>query len=842
MADKNKKLDRVIGVIIILIFVAFSFAGLSSFGQMERKIYDIGIKFAMVNGQNINKIVLIDIDDKSMGRLGPRPWSRGLIADMIELLNRNGAKLIGLNISFPEKAIDEGLKEIKDFREKYKAYPPAGKDMPLKDWVIDNLDRIEKRLDSDLRLAESIAQGKNVILPVSTVSSKDIKYDKNKVDSFLSKNFIKSHNFPPSLKDKISKNRLSPPFPALAQNAAGLGHGDLFSSNNLEGRSHPIYIGYNGSLLPSFPLRLAIAYFDQEPKHVVAGENQITLKARSIPLVKGEMLVRFKKSEKIFPRFSFADVLDNKRTQEGLKGKIVLVGYDHSEDGRFDIPGSPDIPELELNARILENIISFSPIARPFYMPYIEALIVFLIGIFALLIFRNKTLLARLIGMAVMVLLIITAGIALLSMMGIWFDPVYIASCLVALFIYLSAVDLFLSKKFATESHETSRLLGLNFQSQGLLDLAFDKFKQLPLNNESKDMIYNLGLEYEKKRLINKALAAYEYINKGGGFRDLDDRIPKLKASDKSSTLGSYDMAKEAGIVSDSKVSGRSMVGRYEILGELGKGSMGLVYKAQDPKINRLVAIKTIRFSDEFDEDVIHEIKERFFREAEIAGRLSHPSIVTIHDVGDDNDLTYMAMEFLEGEDLDKYIKKDNLLPFRRVLVIVAKIAEALDFAHRAEVIHRDIKPANVMLLKNGQVKVTDFGIAKAISSSRTKTGVILGTPNYMSPEQIMGQKIDSKSDIFSLGVLFYQLLTGELPFHGENLSGLLYQITQVKHPSPRSFNQKIPKVCEQILDKAMAKDPNKRFRMAGDMARVINALGEKIDQLRKRKSVAENH
>ena len=217
---------------------------------------------------------------------------------------------------------------------------------------------------------------------------------------------------------------------------------------------------------------------------------------------------------------------------------------------------------------------------------------------------------------------------------------------------------------------------------------------------------------------------------------------------------------------------------------------------------------------------------------------MSHPSIVTIHDVGDDRELTYMAMEYLEGEDLDKYITRNNLLPFTRVLEVIGKVADALDFAHKAKVIHRDIKPANVMLLKNGQVKVTDFGIAKAISSSRTRTGVILGTPNYMSPEQIMGQKIDARSDIFSLGVLFFQLITGELPFHGENLSGLLYQITQVKHPSPKDYNPRIPKVCEQIIDKAMAKSPDNRFKKAGDMAKVVRLLSTKIEQLRKKRSV----
>ena len=167
---------------------------------------------------------------------------------------------------------------------------------------------------------------------------------------------------------------------------------------------------------------------------------------------------------------------------------------------------------------------------------------------------------------------------------------------------------------------------------------------------------------------------------------------------------------------------------------------------------------------------------------------------------------------------------------------MTAKIASALDFAHRAGVIHRGIKPGNVILLKDGGIKVTDFALAKALSSFRTRAGVILGTPDYMSPEQIMGQKIDSRSDIFSLGVLFYQLLTGELPFHGKNLKSLLYQITQVKHPSPLRYNNKIPRVCEQIIDKALAKDRAGRFRSAGDMAKVIVLLGRKIDQIRSKK------
>jgi serine/threonine-protein kinase len=380
-------------------------------------------------------------------------------------------------------------------------------------------------------------------------------------------------------------------------------------------------------------------------------------------------------------------------------------------------------------------------------------------------------------------------------------------------------------------------MLGLSLQSQGLLDLAFEKFRKCPLDDAMKDVVYNLGLDYERKRMINKAISVYEYITVNDKtFRDLNDRIPKLKKLINPFASGAFERKKEDKILVDDDLEVKPTVGRYEVLSELGQGAMGIVYKAKDPKINRLLAIKTIRFSDEFEEKKLQEVKDRFLREAEIAGKLSHPTIVSIYDVGEDYDLTYLAMEFLEGEDLQKYCKKGVLLPLRKVLFIVGETATALHYAHSEGVIHRDIKPGNIMFLKDGKVKVTDFGIAKAVSSSQTKSGIILGTPNYMSPEQINGQDIDGRSDIFSLGVVFFELLTGRLPFRGKNLTNLFYQITQGEHPPIRTINPKVPKPCEQIIDRALAKDPNKRFQEAGDFAKYITALIRKIDSLRQRK------
>jgi len=840
MVGKIIKLDMVIGAVITIVFMILSYIGLPFFEKMERRIYDKGIKYARADILGDDGIILIDIDDKSLTDLGPWPWPRHVIAEMIELLNKEGVKLIGLNIPFNKKEINEGLKEVKAFREKYLVYPNHSEDISFKSWVLTNLDEIENRLDNDLSLVENVKKAGNIILQMSTRPGPLYNDNEDRDNSYIMNNVLNSSNISSSFKNNIEINKMSPPFAELAQAAAGMGHDDLTSENIMGGRSHPIYRSYKGDLIPSFPLRLAIFYLNQRPDQVIADENQIKLAGGSIPLSRGEMLISFKGGDRTFTHLSFSDVLNERHTGSKIKEKIVIVGFNNSESSRLDTPISSNMSESDFNAYILSDIIDLSPVSRPAYLPFIEILLIFLVGIGASLFFPRKRQLTRLLITTGIIFITLIAGIMILSVMKIWFKPVYISFSIAAIFIYFLAKEFFFYPGFARESHEMSRLLGLDFQSQGLLDLAFDKFQKLPLNNEAKDLIYNLGLEYEKRRLIDNALTAYEYVNKdGGGFRDLDDRIPKLKSSDKSSTLGSYGVVKEARIVPGlEEASERRMIGRYKILGELGKGSMGLVFKAQDPKINRLVAIKTIHFSSEFDEDVIKEIKDRFFREAEIAGQLSHPSIVTIHDVGDDGDLTYMAMEYLEGKDLDKFVKKEKLLPFRKVLSIVIEIADALDFAHKANVIHRDIKPANVMLLNNGHVKVTDFGIAKAISSSRTKTGVILGTPNYMSPEQIMGQKIDYRSDIFSLGVLFFQLITGELPFHGENLSGLLYKITQVKHPSPRNYDPKIPKICEKILDKAMAKDPDKRFNSAGDMSKIIQALGEKVDQVMRERSL----
>ncbi len=293
------------------------------------------------------------------------------------------------------------------------------------------------------------------------------------------------------------------------------------------------------------------------------------------------------------------------------------------------------------------------------------------------------------------------------------------------------------------------------------------------------------------------------------------------------------DLGPEETVVVQEVSQSKPSLGRYEILEELGRGAMGIVYKGRDPKLNRVTAIKTIRFTDDFDEEQAAKIREQFYREAEVVAKLSHPNIVTIYDVGEDLDLSYLAMEYLEGESLETFARTDNLMPIRKGIDVTAQVCDALAYAHSHGIVHRDIKPANIMILKNGLVKVTDFGIARATASSKTRTGVIKGTPYYMSPEQISGMKVDGRSDIFSLGIVFYQLLTGELPFGGENLAAIMYQITTVEPEPPTKHNPKIYKAAVAILNRALEKSLEARYQNAKQMGDHLRLLAQKLDEIK---------
>jgi serine/threonine-protein kinase len=274
----------------------------------------------------------------------------------------------------------------------------------------------------------------------------------------------------------------------------------------------------------------------------------------------------------------------------------------------------------------------------------------------------------------------------------------------------------------------------------------------------------------------------------------------------------------------------RATLGRYRIERELGRGAMGAVYLGRDPKIGRQVAIKTMALSREFAGDELVEARERFFREAETAGRLQHPDIVTIFDAGEDQELAYIAMEYLKGDNLEAYTQAPKLLPVATVLNVVARIADALAYAHSQGVVHRDIKPANVMVdLSSDAVKVTDFGIARVADSARTRTGMVLGTPSFMSPEQMAGRRVDGRSDLYSVGVLLFQLLTGRLPHRSDSMATLMHQIANEPAPDVRSLRPDLPEGLARVVALALEKRPEARYPSGQQLAADLRAVATRL-------------
>ena len=362
--------------------------------------------------------------------------------------------------------------------------------------------------------------------------------------------------------------------------------------------------------------------------------------------------------------------------------------------------------------------------------------------------------------------------------------------------------------------------------------MAFDRFRRVTMSDAVMDNMYNLALDFERKRQFNKAQAVYEHMSAWNkGYKDLAAKLNRAKNLSETVILGGGSSHPGGTMLLDGGAVEKPMLGRYQVEKELGKGAMGVVYLGKDPKIGRVVAIKTMALSQEFEGDELDDARERFFREAETAGRLQHQNIVTIFDAGEEHDLAYIAMEFLKGRDLVDYCKDAHLLPVPKVLSIVARVAEALAYAHKQNVVHRDIKPANIMYeMDSDTVKVTDFGIARITDSSKTKTGLVLGTPSFMSPEQIAGKKVDGRSDLYSLGVMLFQMLSGVLPFRGDSMAELMYKIANEEAPDIRIIKPEISEALANVVALALSKRPETRYQdgdqFAADLRAVLGDAG----------------
>lgn len=353
-------------------------------------------------------------------------------------------------------------------------------------------------------------------------------------------------------------------------------------------------------------------------------------------------------------------------------------------------------------------------------------------------------------------------------------------------------------------------------------DMALNNLLKCSPTTDVLELMYDIGLGYERRRQYEKALSLYSDLNaRSNNFKDVKQRLDSLLSiSDNASNISSpLQTAKTLVMTNGLQLP---MLGRYEVERELGRGAMGVVYLGKDPKINRQVAIKTLDFS-QFSDHEIKSFKARFFREAEAAGRLNHPDIVTVYDVGEEDDLAFIAMDYVNGAPLSDYSKPNTLLPINQVYKIIAEVADALDYAHAQKIIHRDIKPGNIMYdIDHKKIKITDFGIARISDNAHTRTGSFMGSPSYMSPEQMLGSKVDGHADIYALGVSFYQLLTGHLPFKADSIGNLAHIIANDKHKAIRDIRSELPSSATRIINKALQKKPKDRYKTAKEMADAI--------------------
>jgi len=831
------KTDWFAGLLISLLFL---FSGGSELLQgLERKAYDLGVRAS--DRQPGDQVAVIAIDDQSIANLGRWPWPRDIHAKMIDLLAAAQAKVIGHTVFFVEPQRDPGLAQLQKISQ-FVAASTIPAVAPEAAQLEAMLREAEVTLDTDAKLAGSVEKAGNVAVAMPFVIGEPRGNPDHPLPDYVSRQALAK------VLDRVDAEangllplptlNALPPIPQIGSKAAAIGH--LNTSPDVDGaiRAEPLVLGHYSSYYPSLSLQIAARFLNLKPEQVEVrlGEG-VRLGRLNIATDSALQMNTFfyadRAGKPAFAVDSFYDVYSGNIPAEKYRGKVVLIGATAIGVGANQVtPISPAMAPVLTLAHSVASILNEDFFVAPAWAIWAERGALLLVALYLMLLLpRLGAGVAAGVSLALLATLL-TTHFVLMTREGMWLQLMLPAALLVVGHALLTTKRFLVTErgkeKSEADSAESNRNLGLMFQGQGQLDMAFDRFRKCPVDDALLDLLYNLALDFERKRQFNKAESVFSYIAQHNAkFRDVEQRLVRSRAMAETVILGGSGGARTntgTMILNDGTVE-KPMLGRYQVEKELGKGAMGVVYLGKDPKISRVVAIKTMALSQEFEPDELEDVKARFFREAETAGRLNHPNIVTIYDAGEEHDLAYIAMEFLKGKDLAPYTKPEQLLPVDKVMDIVIKVAEALDYAHGHQVVHRDIKPANIMYdADTGNVKVTDFGIARITDSSKTKTGMVLGTPSYMSPEQLSGKKVDGRSDLFSLGVMLYQLSTGQLPFTGDSMATLMYKIANEPHAGIQTINPALPNCLAAIVDRMLTKDPEQRYQQGGEVAAALRA------------------
>lgn len=786
-----RKFSGLILYVLITILVVSMYGG--RYGFLEKsatQMQDGMFKLRGKAGATTAEIVIVGIDDRSVDNISGWPWERDLLGQLISLVAQGSPKLIGLDIFLPEE-INQDTSGRTEF------------------------------------LANEIHAAANVVLPIY-FSLSDVGIAPESAPGRIMLSAVDdTRNTRTGKSSLVYARQIYYPSPALVEASSGFGHINMHYDGDGLIRREPLLINYDGYLYPSLGLRLASMYLNVRPDQIKPkGEGGLLVGKILIPTDKNQrMLLNYRGPSLSFERTSALKVFAGEVPPETFEDKIVLVGLTTTESKTWiKAPHFGEINEVERIATVTDNIIhgNFLKHISPFW----NVLVLILVGIFCALVLPNVSLTYRIVILLVFLFVVFNLSYILFSSFGILTKPIY---PIIELVLFLLASPAVKPKGPREKTSET--VVAEIGDGEGAQESRADSGETAEPPAETKEDVSTpiVATESIIEKNIQKDLSA---TDSGARVVRPEQEMPAPDSErelsvEETMRLPDTFMPRASSEPSPtptplSETPSVSRFGRYKIIEVLGRGGMGAVYKGLDPVLDRPVALKTIRLDFALSSAEMSELKERLIQEAKAAGRLSHPNIVTIYDVGEEGGLQYIAMEHLSGYTLEDFIKKKGVLNYKIAAKIIMQTCDALSYAHQHGIVHRDIKPSNIMLLEDFHVKVMDFGIARLETTSLTKSNVALGTPHYISPEQLEGNLADKRSDIFSLGVVIYELLTKKKPFQGENISSLMYRILNHQPPPPSAVDDRIPLVFDQVVSKAMAKRPEDRYRDAKEITRVM--------------------
>ena len=795
-------------------------------------------------------IVILDIDDASRAELGAWPWPRTVHASLLDKLRESESGVVAFTLPF---GVSESANEVDRIRAALKLLEQSNFDKSAQAQQLRDMLAATNGVDPNERLAQAIAAHGNVVLPVTLRTGGEM----HELTAMPQRLLIPADE--PMLEHAANATEVGVPQQALVNAAGAVGH--IYMQPDADGvvRSDLVAIRAGGALIPSLSLAIAARAQGVKLGAITFDSNSaVRIGDRTVPL-EGQFKARpqyyNQSGARSFTHYSYRQVLAGEVPAEQLRGKIVLVGS-LDPDARLTTPVDGDSTAVTTIASTVSSLLDATTYSRPTSAHLAEWATVVLVVLFAGFLLPPAGF--RFGGIATLLLLgiLVSTEIGMLSSARLWVQLMVPSAALAMGFISFAVSETTRRANPSGGGKDPSiqlRTLGQTFQKQGQLDLAFETYQRCPLDAPTMELLYYLGMDFERRRQNPKAAAVYTYIaTRDPNYRDLRLRRARVKEdpvareAPPDSTLppkpsGVPPMRRAAPPEEDRPKAPARTLGRYEIERELGKGAMGVVYLGRDPKINRIVAIKAIPLAQEFGEEDLAEARARFFREAEMAGRLNHPAIVTVYDAGEDAGLAYIAMEYLRGQHLSYFTDSARLLPPEQVMLLAARTAEALNYAHRQNVVHRDIKPANIMFdPETDELKITDFGIARLTDTSRTKTGIVLGTPSFMSPEQLEGRNLDGRSDQFALGVSLYQLLCAQLPFRGDSMPRLMQKIAMEPHTPIRLVRPDLPPQIETIIDRVLQKNADDRYPSCAELAVALRECAKSCEAAKPARSEHE--